>query len=76
MGQFNWFGILFCRYRTAGCSSTSKKKRRFILRKGTDDEYRRFLELYELLDKNLLSDLANRAAASSDPDTREAGEDF
>src|SRR5262245_33658999 len=40
------------------------------------DEYRRFLELYILLDINLTRKLAERAAAHSDPEIKEAGEDF
>ncbi len=47
-----------------------------LLRGGTYDEYRRFLELYELLDRDLTLRLARRAAAHSDPDIREAGEDY
>src|SRR5262249_56320922 len=47
-----------------------------LLRDGTDDEYRRFLELYELLDRELTLKLARRAAAHPDPNIREAGEDF
>ena len=47
-----------------------------LLREGTYDEYRRFLELYELLDRSLTLRLAHRAAAHADPDIREAGEDF
>lgn len=47
-----------------------------LLRDGTYDEYRRFLELYELLDRELTLRLARRAAAHADPDIREAGEDF
>lgn len=43
---------------------------------GTFDEYRRFLELYIDLDRVLTLKLAKRAAAHSDPDIREAGEDF
>lgn len=46
------------------------------LREGTYDEYRRFLELYVLLDGELTAKLAKRAAASQDLDVREAGEDF
>jgi len=46
------------------------------LREGTYDEYRRFLELYELVDAGMTQRLARRAAAHSDPDVREAGEDF
>jgi hypothetical protein len=46
------------------------------LREGTYDEYRRFLELYELLDVGMTQRLARRAAVHSDPDIREAGEDY
>jgi hypothetical protein len=47
-----------------------------LLRQGTYDEYRRFLELYELLDLDLTLKLARRAAAHEDPDIREAGEEY
>jgi hypothetical protein len=47
-----------------------------LLRQGSYDEYRRLLELFELLDRDLTLRLARRAAAHSDPDIREAGEDF
>lgn len=47
-----------------------------FLANGTYDEYRRTLELYQCLDLELLLRLANRAAGHSDPDIREAGEDF
>lgn len=47
-----------------------------LLSDGTYDEYRRFLELYELLDRGLTLKLARRAAAQSDPDIREAGQDY
>ena len=46
------------------------------LRDGTYDEYRRFLELYERLDRRLMLKLAQRAAAHSDPDIQEAGQDY
>jgi hypothetical protein len=46
------------------------------LRDGTYDEYRRILELYSLLDDNLTHRLARRAAAHTDPDIQEAGNDF
>lgn len=42
---------------------------------GTEDEYRRFLELYMQLDRNLALKLARRAAEHSDPLIREAGEE-
>jgi hypothetical protein len=47
-----------------------------FLQDGTYDEYRRFLELYEQLNRDLTLKLARRAAEHSDPDIREAGEDF
>jgi hypothetical protein len=48
-----------------------------LLREGTYDEYRRFLELYEELGApDLVRRLALRAAAHADPDVREAGEDY
>jgi len=46
------------------------------LRDGTDDEYRRFLELYELLDPSMALALAKTAAAHNDPDIQDAGRDF
>jgi hypothetical protein len=47
-----------------------------LLQEGTYDEYRRFLELYELLDPCMTRRLARRAVAHADPDIREAGEDY
>ena len=47
-----------------------------LLRDGSYDEYRRFLELYVLLDHDLALKLAQRAAVCADEDIREAGEDF
>lgn len=47
-----------------------------LLVDGTDDEYRRFLELYSELDKDLARELAHRAIQHADPHIREAGEDF
>jgi hypothetical protein len=46
------------------------------LGEGTYDEYRRFLELYELLDADMTQRLARRAVAHADPDIREAGEEY
>lgn len=46
------------------------------LANGTYDEYRRFLELYIQLDRELTLELARRALESDDPDIHEAGEDF
>jgi len=47
-----------------------------FLTKGTYDEFRRLLELYLELDRDLTSRLARRAAKNGDPDIREAGEEF
>ena len=46
------------------------------LRDGTSDEYRRFLELFWLLDHAMVEQLAKRAANHCDVDIREAGNDF
>ena len=43
---------------------------------GDMEEYRRYLELYLLLDEELTRKLAQRALAHSDPDVIEAGQDF
>lgn len=40
------------------------------------EEYRRLLELYSLIDRDLTLRLARRAAEHADPDIREAGEEF
>lgn len=47
-----------------------------LLETGTQAEYRRLLELYELLDPALTYRLAHRASLSNDPEIKEAGEDF
>lgn len=47
-----------------------------LLQDGTDEEYRRLLELYVALDSELAERLARRALEHEDPDIREAGEDF
>jgi hypothetical protein len=47
-----------------------------LLIEGTEDEYRRFLELYLKLSKDLTLKLAQRAAQHNDGGIREAGEDF
>lgn len=47
-----------------------------LLVDGTYDEYRRLLELYELLDPALVHKLAMRAIQHPDPDIQEAGQDF
>ena len=41
-----------------------------------DRDARRFLELYQLLDRDLALTLARRAAGHADPDVRDAGEEF
>ena len=46
-----------------------------LLTGGDDDAYRRLLELYALLDRDLMLRRARRAAADADADIREAGED-
>ena len=43
---------------------------------GDMEEYRRYLELYLLLDEVLTRKLAHRALAHSDPEVVEAGQDF
>ncbi len=47
-----------------------------LLKNGTDEEYRRLLELYFEIDYSLTERLAKRALQHDDPDIREAGEDF
>ncbi|XWK88347.1 MAG: hypothetical protein U7127_29895 [Phormidium sp.] len=47
-----------------------------LLADGTDEEYRRLLELYINIDKNLTEKLVKRALQHEDADIREAGEDF
>ncbi|MEP0778147.1 hypothetical protein NDI39_11040 [Microcoleus sp. ZQ-A2] len=47
-----------------------------LLQDGTDEEYRRLLELYLEIDWELTQRLALRALHHEDPDIREAGEDF
>lgn len=47
-----------------------------LLVDGTYDEYRRLLELYDVLDPTLTRRLAIRAIHHSDPDIQEAGQDF
>jgi hypothetical protein len=46
-----------------------------ILRDGTYEEYRRILELYRMLDRELTLKLARRALAQNDADIQEAGQD-
>ena len=47
-----------------------------VLENGTDEEYRRLLELYLEIDISLVRRLIDRALKSSDPDIHEVGEDF
>lgn len=47
-----------------------------LLEKGTDEEYRRLLELYINIDENLAQRLVKRALQHEDLDIREVGEDF
>ena len=47
-----------------------------ILERGGDEEYRRLLELYALLDAHLAHRLAEMAMKHDDEDVREAGQDF
>jgi hypothetical protein len=47
-----------------------------ILEEGSDEEYRRLLELYSELDRDLTLRLARRAAASDDPEIADVGRDF
>ncbi len=47
-----------------------------FLGNGTDEEYRRLLELYLEIDISLVRRLIDRALKSSDPDIYEVGEDF
>jgi hypothetical protein len=47
-----------------------------LLADGTDEEYRRLLELYIKIDDRLTEKLVKRALQHEDADIREAGEDF
>ena len=47
-----------------------------ILKNGTDEEYRRLLELYIEIDLGLAERLAKQALEHQDPDVCEVGEDF
>lgn len=47
-----------------------------VLKHGTDEEYRRFLELYFIIDRQLSERLVAKALKHSDPEIQEAGEDF
>ena len=53
-----------------------EKSAELLLKNGTDEEYRRLLELYFEIDNSLTERLAKRALQHDDPDIREAGEDF
>lgn len=47
-----------------------------LLQDGTDEEYRRLLELYIDIDREVTQRLALRALQHDDPDIHEVGEDF
>ena len=47
-----------------------------ILLDGDDQDYRRLLELYFEIDRGITGKLAERAVLSTDPDIRDAGQDF
>lgn len=47
-----------------------------LLKDGTDEEYRRLLELYIEIDRELTETLVRRALQHEDQDIREVGEDF
>lgn len=59
-------------YLLAQIESSAK----IVLESGTDEEYRRLLELYLEIDISLVKRLTDRALKSSDPDISEVGEDF
>ncbi len=67
---------LICSLPRAWLLNNIEREAEPLLQEGTYDEYRRFLELYELLDAGMTQRLARRAAAHSDPDIREAGEEY
>ncbi|GAA6624302.1 hypothetical protein [Scytonema sp. NUACC26] len=47
-----------------------------LLKKGTDEEYRRLLELYIQIDDELTQRLVMKALQQKDPEIQEVGEDF
>lgn len=47
-----------------------------LLKDGTDEEYRRLLELYIHIDEELTQKLVNQALNHPDPDIQEVGSDF
>ncbi|ELR99403.1 hypothetical protein [Gloeocapsa sp. PCC 73106] len=47
-----------------------------LLEEGTDEEYRRLLELYINIDNHLAKRLIKRALQHQDPEIQEVGEDF
>lgn len=53
-----------------------EKSTETILENGTDEEYRRLLELYIKIDLELAGRLAKQALQHEDPDICEVGEDF
>jgi hypothetical protein len=53
-----------------------EKSAELILNQGTDEEYRRLLELYLEIDLNLTKKLTEKALENDDDDIVEVGEDF
>jgi hypothetical protein len=53
-----------------------EKSAESILNNGTDEEYRRLLELYINIDQDLTKRLVKQALETDDPDIYEVGEDF
>jgi hypothetical protein len=53
-----------------------EKRAEPLLQDGTDEEYRRLLELYLDIDRELAKRLAQKAVEHDDPDIREVGKDF
>lgn len=47
-----------------------------LIEESCEDDYRRFLELYDQIDEGLTRRLAERALCDKDPGVREAGQDF
>lgn len=56
--------------------SNIEKSAEPLLQAGAEEEYRRLLELYVELDKDLAERLARRASQHREPDVQEVGEDF
>jgi len=81
LGSFNHGGLdfiheLILRLPKAWVLENIRRYTEPILEKGDEDEYRRLLELFYLLDPDMTRELAKRAQQHSDPGIREAGDDF